>query len=95
MHKFFAKHKDELEQIFMAHLLWFMPPFLRMYHELRSQTQSGKKTVTIMPDELATSLGYEVDLVQGILKNMSQLDVIDCKPGRNAHEKWTITILVI
>jgi len=95
MHKFIAKQKHELELLFIANLSWFLPPFLRLYHELRDQVQPSTKTTTIILDELASSLGYDVGVTQELLRDLSKVGVIEYKPNRDTHKSQTVTLLVL
>jgi len=94
-HKFYTKHNKEFSLSLAESLIQFLPLLLRTYYELRNRAGQGKSKAKIAPDELVSSLGYDVDFVQGILKDLSMVGMIKYTPTRKAHEKWTITILVM
>jgi hypothetical protein len=94
-HKYHAQITRHFGIALAKALVQFLPVMLRTYYELRRRAKPGKKTVTIVLDELASSLGYDVAFVQGILEDLSRLDIIRYESGRNACKEQTVIILVI
>lgn len=95
VHEFFAKHKDQFSLFLKASLAQFLPSWFRTYYELRSRLQPGEKTVTILPEELASSLGYDVSHLQNVLRDFSLLGLISYKTGTTDSAPSTITIHVL
>lgn len=94
VHEFFKRHKGQFTLFLKASLAEFLPSWFRAYHELRRRLQPGQKTLVIQPHELAASLGYDLDRVQGIIRDFSLLEVISCEGGTADSDPWTITLQV-
>ncbi len=94
-HNPFKLPKEDVPVILGMALARYLPPLLRTYHELRKRARPGAKKVTIAPEELASSLGYDASHLQSVLRDLIWFGVIDYEPLENARAKWTITILVM
>ena len=87
--------KDDLALVIAAAIARGLPPLLRTYHELCNRVKPGNATVMIMPNELASSLGYEVSDLRAALEDLSMLGVIECTPTTEEHDELSITLLVL